>query len=130
MCGFIFLLEACGPPAEPQPPNLLTKGKMTDILADIHLAEAQVGHQFPNRDSAKMAFNLLEAQIFAKHNVSDSVFRQSYEYYLLYLKELDQIYEAVVDTLSLRELKARNQVKSVEEESKGEDQKASPSPIP
>ncbi|CAN5849719.1 hypothetical protein BH24BAC1_BH24BAC1_00560 [soil metagenome] len=80
---------------------------MATILADLHLAEAQADYQFSNRDTAQMAFNVLEKQIFAKHEVPDSVFKQSYDYYLLYLKEFDQIYAAVVDTLNLRELKAQ-----------------------
>jgi hypothetical protein len=104
-----LLLVGCQPAANPKPAQLLSQTQMASILADIHVAEAQVDHQFPSRDTARMAFSLLEKQIFAKHAVTDSLFRQSYDYYLLHLKELDQIYEGVVDTLNLRQLKAGNQ---------------------
>lgn len=109
--AFLFLgaifLSACNLSDGKKPPNLISKTQMATILADLHVAEAQADYQFSNRDTARMAFNVLEKQIFAKHQVVDSVFKKSYEYYLLHLKDLDQIYGGVVDTLNLRELKAQ-----------------------
>ena len=102
-----FKLSACGPSEGPQPAHLLSKTQMATILADIHLAESYADNTFPSRDTARMAFNILQKKIFAKHNVADTVFRDSYDYYLYHLQDMDQIYEAVIDTLNLRELKVR-----------------------
>lgn len=106
--GFLFL-TACIFSNEKKPANLLKQTQMATIMADLHVAEAQSDYEFPSRDSARIAFNILEKQIFANHGVVDSVFRQSYDYYLLHLKEMDQIYTGVIDTLNLRELKAQQQ---------------------
>jgi hypothetical protein len=103
----VLFLSACNLSDKNKPANLLSKTQMATILSDLHVAEAQSDHQFGNRDTARIAFTILEKQIFENHGVVDSVFRQSYDYYLLHLKDMDQIYAGVIDTLNLRELKAQ-----------------------
>jgi hypothetical protein len=107
--GFLSIIfTSCTSGGGAKPANLLTHAQMTRILADIHMAESMADMHFPSRDTSKIAYKILEKKIFAQHQVEDSVFLQSYEYYLRHLKEMDKIYEAVVDTLNLRELRLNN----------------------
>jgi hypothetical protein len=41
--------------------------------------------------------------MFAKLGVSDSVFKRSFDYYMDRPREMEQIYAALVDSLSLKE---------------------------
>ena len=80
---------------------------MVQILADVHTAEATIEQQVVYPDTALMTFNYLQRQILEKHDVKEQDFRDTYNYYLQNLKEMDKLYEIVIDTLSVRESKAR-----------------------
>jgi hypothetical protein len=96
---------ACNKKQAKAPANLIPKDKMVQILADVHIAEAQVESQIIYPDTAIMAFNYKEKEIFRKHGVTEQKFRKTYQYYKDNLKEMDALYEVIVDTLSLRETK-------------------------
>jgi hypothetical protein len=89
----------------PKPPEgTLSKEKMVKILMDIHIAEAKTGRlTFRSVDSSKVLFRRLELDIFKKHNVDTATYRKSFEFYLQNTTYLDEIYAAVVDSLSYRE---------------------------
>lgn len=70
---------------------------------DVYITESRINNFHLNSDSAHKLFNELEKKIFARHGVSDSVYYESYRYYLDDLKAMDEIYGAIVDSLSLRE---------------------------
>jgi len=77
------------------------------ILADIHTAEAQVERTVIYPDTAMMVFNYAQQQLLQQHGVTEEEFRTTYRYYLNHLQEMDALYETVIDTLSVREAKAR-----------------------
>ena len=104
---FCFGVFACGNNQGKAPENLVPQDKMVQILADIHVAEAQVEAKVVYPDTAIMAFNYIEREIFKKHGVTEQEFRDTYQYYKDNLKEMDKLYEIIVDTLSLRETKLR-----------------------
>jgi hypothetical protein len=86
------------------PPNTLSKDQMINILIDIHLAEAKVGRlPFRSLDSSKALFRKMELDIFKKHQVDTATYRKSFEFYLNNTSRLDEIYAAVIDSLSYRE---------------------------
>lgn len=98
-----LLLSACANTEQP-PQNLLSKPKMVDVLVDIHIAEAKANRiQLRSYDSTQAYYRKLEREVFEKHKVDTAVYRMSYKYYMNHMKELDEIYTAVVDSLSLRE---------------------------
>lgn len=98
----IFLL-ACGK-AEDKPAGLLTKEQMINILTDIHITEAKVSRMsFRSYDSTQIVYKEFENDIFKKYKTDSVVYRQSYNYYLEHMAEMDEIYTAIVDTLTLRE---------------------------
>ena len=104
---FCFSVLACGEKKTDTPENLISRDKMVQILADIHIAEAQIEGKLIYPDTAQMVFKYKEEEIFEKHDVTEQEFRETYQYYKDNLKEMDALYEIIVDTLSLRETKLR-----------------------
>lgn len=84
------------------PADVLGPPKMVSILADIHELETMVGSLKLTYDSSTVLYKQQQSLIFEKHQVSDSVYLKSFDYYLQHVEVLDQIYAAVVDSLSLR----------------------------
>lgn len=99
----VLLLAQCAPATEPKPANLLSAGKMTGILIDVHLTEARLENTGLAFDSAEAVYRKMQQDIYRKHQVKESDFNTSYQYYLRNLSELDKIYAAVIDSLSARE---------------------------
>jgi hypothetical protein len=69
--------------------------------------EALIENNVSYSDTALMVFSKQQAEILEKHNVEQQQFRDTYKYYLNHLAEMDKLYEIVVDTLSVRESRAR-----------------------
>lgn len=96
-----FLIAACD--GDKLPSGVLTKEEYAALLVDVHLAEARLaGHPVP-RDTASGLYFSFEEKLLQKRGFSDSVVRATYQYYLSHPRELEEVYVAVVDTLSLRE---------------------------
>ncbi|WP_240676207.1 DUF4296 domain-containing protein [Botryobacter ruber] len=106
---FCFSLAGCSDPEPQKPANLLRQEKMVQILADIHTVEAQVERAILYPDTALMTFNHYQEEVLEKHDVTNEEFRTTYRYYLRNLDEMNKLYEVVIDTLSLREIKAARQ---------------------
>ncbi|GAB3815404.1 DUF4296 domain-containing protein [Pontibacter rugosus] len=85
---------------------MIPQDKMVRILADIHTTESIIEGNVMYPDTALMVFNQQQALIFERYGVSKEQFKETYTYYLNNLKQMDALYETVVDTLSLRETKA------------------------
>lgn len=100
---FFLLLSACV--REDQPPqSVLPKNKMVDILVDIHIAEAKANRiQLRSYDSIQAYYKKLEADVYKKHQVDSVTYRKSFRYYMDHIKQMDEIYAAVVDSLNVRE---------------------------
>ncbi|MEP0713457.1 DUF4296 domain-containing protein [Algoriphagus sp.] len=81
----------------------MSQDKMVEVLIDIHLTEGLTSAMPIAYDSSRVLYNLLEKDVFVKHDVSDSVFTQSMLYYFRDPAEMEQIYARVVDSLVVRE---------------------------
>lgn len=86
---------------------MIPRDKMVQILSDIHTMEARIEHSVSYPDTALMVYSKQQDEILKKHNVEQEQFRDTYKYYLNHLAEMDKLYEIIVDTLSVRESKAR-----------------------
>jgi len=84
---------------------MIPQAEMVQILADIHTLEAQVEGQIIYPDTALMTFNYGQEQLLKRHGVTREQFRNSYHYYVTHVKEMNKLYETIIDTLSLRESK-------------------------
>ncbi len=97
----ILSLASCNSGVKPD--GLLSHDKMVEVLIDVHLTEGITSAMPVAYDSSKVLYNLLEKDVFLKHDVSDSVFTQSMLYYLRDPAEMEHIYSRVVDSLVVRE---------------------------
>lgn len=104
-------LLGCSEEKAKLPAGLLPPAKITSILADIHIAESRVELMHVSPDTAEAAFNQLQAEIFKKHHVSEAEFTKTYKYYLDNINALDKVYEGLVDTLTMREVKLSSKKK-------------------
>ncbi|MBS1558936.1 MAG: DUF4296 domain-containing protein [Bacteroidetes bacterium] len=102
LCGGIcFALFSCGKKDVAHP--VLTKAQMASLLVDIYLAEAQAQSVPKPQDSLIKFFLPHEKKVLEEHHVSDSLLKDTYRYYYAHPKELEAVYDAVIDTLSLYE---------------------------
>ena len=85
------------------PEHLLGKDEMINVLLDLHIAEAEIVSLRVKRDSSEIYFREAEKVIFEKFGIPDSIFKESYEFYLENPEFLEEVYSAVVDSLSLKE---------------------------
>ena len=83
--------------------SLMDEEEMINSLIDLHLAEASVQNLRLSGDSSRIVFAAREKQLLKDHHITDSVFINSYNYYLDHPIKLEEIYGAVVDSISLRQ---------------------------
>ena len=99
-----FLLMASCKSAPKTPPGILDQNSMINVLIDIHVAEAQANSAgLRSQDSVQVYYKVLEKDVFGKYGIDSTRYYDSYRYYMENIKQMDQIYAAVVDSLSLRE---------------------------
>lgn len=84
------------------PEGVLAPQQMIDILTDIHELETKVSSLRLTHDSSTLLYAEQQQLLFDKHQVSDSVYTLSFDYYLQHVEMFDKIYAAVVDSLSVR----------------------------
>lgn len=108
----VITLSACSS-ADDVPEGILPPERMVGILADIHELEAKVADLRLTYDSSVALFAEQQQLLFEKHQVTDSTYVRSFDFYLEHVDQFDKIYAAIVDSLSLR----RNMGTRKEEES-------------
>jgi hypothetical protein len=87
---------------EDRPKGIIPPEKMAVILSDIYLAEYKAGNIGLKYDSSKTVLHHYELKIFEEHNTNDSIYKESFKYYLEHPQKLESIYDIVIDTVSLR----------------------------
>lgn len=89
--ALLFCVSSCKPSL---PSGVLSKGKMTDILYDYHLALAMV-HMDDNGDKGQsLAYR--EA-VLRKHDVTSAEFDSSMVYYMRHTELLEDVYKDLTD---------------------------------
>ena len=105
----LLILGACSAETQEKPPNLLTKPQMVAFLVDSHMKDGQLQAARISRDSAGFLFKQIEVELYRQHGIDSQQFLASYHYYLEHVDDLADIYDAVIDSLSLREKVIINQ---------------------
>ncbi len=82
--------------------TVMSEEQMVGYLIQLHIAEAKVQNLRLKKDSSQVVFDIYNQHLFKKNGLSDSLFINSYNYYLQYPQKLETIYEAVVDSISVR----------------------------
>jgi Domain of unknown function (DUF4296) len=83
--------------------NILSREQMVKAMTEIYLAEQKINRLGLPRDSAEREFGRFKQRVFEKIEVQDSVFKRSFDYYMDRPKEMEFIFTALVDSLSLME---------------------------
>ena len=81
------------------PNDVLSQEKMTHVMIEIHILEAKIGRLGITTDSAKIVYDHLEKEIFAKSGTDSASFFRSFEYYSTHPEPFSVVYNAVVDSL-------------------------------
>lgn len=102
-----LILGSCK--TQEQPKGILTESEMVDILLKMYLAEEQFSKLSIPFDSATLLIPPFKQKVFERAGISDSVYLKSMQYYLAHPKQLEYIYTALVDSLSLREQASPNE---------------------
>ena len=102
LAGLILFLAGCIRESRP-PEGLVPKEKMISFLIDLHIHETKASLSRMNKDSVRVFFPEVEKRLFEKHDIDDSLYLISFNYYLENVELMEEIYTAVVDSLSLRE---------------------------
>lgn len=85
------------------PKGVLPPEKMANILAQIYEAEHKATNIGLKYDSSKIVMRHYELKIFEENNTSDSIYKESFSYYLENPQKLELVYDIVIDSMSLRE---------------------------
>jgi hypothetical protein len=91
-----------------KPDHILTHPQLSALLVDVYLAESRVETLPLSKDSSIRYFIPFEEKMLKAKGIPDSILKKTYAYYLANPKELEQVYDAVIDTLVVREQRARN----------------------
>jgi len=89
-----------------RPDDVLSQEELADLMVEFYLAEGKINSLGIQRDSAMKLFLPFEQSVMTKKKVSDETLSRTYKYYLDHPLEFEKVYDAVIDTLSLRETKA------------------------
>jgi Domain of unknown function (DUF4296) len=92
---------------EKEPTGILTKTELSAFLIEMYLAEARIDNIPIPKDSAIKLFLPYEEKLMKKFNLADSTLKKTYQYYIDHPKEMEMVYDAVIDTLNLREQRVK-----------------------
>lgn len=98
-----LLMTACLSRRDKIPEGIMTQDQMVAFLIDLQLTEAKISTLRLPEDTVKKFYEKIEQELYRKHGIRDSVFMKSMNYYIYDIKGIEEIYSAVVDSLSLRE---------------------------
>jgi len=102
---FLVLMYSCGQElkAPPLPQDLITPEKMTEIIIDINLVEAQLTEvqllQSIIKDSVRSYYSVL----FGKHQISKIQLEENFDYYVTQANLIDSIYANALAKLTSME---------------------------
>ena len=88
---------------EIKPDHLVSDDEMISMLIRLHMLEGEVNQLKISRDSSKLVFKYFENRLFEEKSLSDSLYLETWLYYAEHPKLMEEIYSAVLDSLSLKE---------------------------
>lgn len=92
---FLLFVAACNKSTKPE--GILEKDKLSEILVDVHMAEASIQlFNSAQRDSIARGYY---SHIFRIHKIEEAEFYTSMEYYSMNSKTMADIYEKTEEIL-------------------------------
>ena len=100
----LFLFGSCNTSVirTPKPKNLISQSVMAEVLADVHIAEANIQISNSEDDSIHQTYSNYYNAVFEKHHISRETFIQSMDYYFKNPELLQNIYDNVTEILSTK----------------------------
>jgi hypothetical protein len=99
----LIILASCKEKQPDERKNVLSQEQLSSLLIKVYLAEA-VAEGLPYaRDSSIKYFVPFEQKLLKSKNIPDSVLKKTYQYYIAHPKELEKVYDIVIDSLTLKE---------------------------
>jgi len=96
-----ILLLACTAPKIEIPTEILSETDFVNMLKEIHLVEAAFElNKSKGVINAKNSLANSYQSIYKEHNIDDSTFSKSLEYYAKHPEILEEIYSAVLEQLT------------------------------
>lgn len=92
----ILTITSCNLDAPKKPKNLISKAKMVNILIDARLIGSAT---FINKSIMQKHGIELETYVFEKHGIDSLQFALSNEYYAYHIKDYEEIYNKIIDSL-------------------------------
>jgi hypothetical protein len=99
----IALVVGCGERKSERPRDVLSPEQLTSLLIDVYVAEAVADNLPLLKDSAIKYFYPFEQKLLASKNIPDSILRSTYRYYIAHPKDLEKVYDVLIDSLTVRE---------------------------
>jgi hypothetical protein len=106
----LFLVCCQQPISDKAPENLLSKEKMSNILADMHMIESMSMQHPRGGDTNVVQLHTYYEDIYKHHQVTETDFKTSYDYYLHHPVLLDSVYSDVITLLSSKEALLRTKI--------------------
>lgn len=100
----LLMIDSCS--FKKKPDGILSEDMMVNLLVDIHMAEGYVQSLSIPYDSSRKLYPVFEKEVFEKHQVPDSVYVQSLQYYLRDAAKMEELYSRTIDSLILKEKRA------------------------
>ena len=96
-----ILLLACTTPKIEIPTEILSETEFTNLLKEIHLEEAAFElNKSKGLENAKNILANSYQSIYKKHNIDDSTFSKSLNYYAKNPQKLEKIYSNILEELN------------------------------
>ncbi|MCK5102910.1 MAG: DUF4296 domain-containing protein [Cyclobacteriaceae bacterium] len=99
----ICLCTFCSKKKAENPKDLYSMEQVAVFLKDLYMLESKVKELRLTKDSTKIIFDYYEKKLYEEHNMTESLYRESFKYYMDDVKGLSKIYEIIADSLSLEE---------------------------
>lgn len=98
----LFFLIGCGNQSEKALPSvLLTESQMVDVMADVQIMESVISYKRSvNGKTAYLRTRGFDT-IFAHYGITDSIFKENYDYYLEDPSVMERIMDSVVARLNV-----------------------------
>jgi hypothetical protein len=106
----ILFFSACATGDDASPENILPKEKMAKVMVDMQLLEASLN--LNNFHGQKVdhtgSIASLNLDVFRKHDITKDQYDSSFEYYCRHPQELSEVYQLVLNELSLLHTEVSN----------------------
>jgi poly-beta-hydroxyalkanoate depolymerase len=105
--GFLLILTGCVRQPEYHHNNLIyPKEDMVKLLKEIHLLEAEL--MAMNQDSMLKVKSVKYQEVFTKYDIDSAQFKSFMEYYLARPDLMAEVYEQVLDSLTVLQKSSEN----------------------